>query len=74
MLSASGHVMGEKKIRVGRGRVELTGIKVRVVSGLKLKISKHRYLPTALTASAVLSNKLIARQQVGIFECLSPLF
>ena len=65
VLSAAGHVLGERKIRVGRGRVELIGIAVRVVSGLSLQIAKHRHLPGALTATAVLDNKLVARQQVS---------
>ena len=65
VLSAAGHVLGERKIRVGRGRVELVGIAVRVVSGLSLQIAKHRHLPGALTATAVLDNKLVVRQQVS---------
>jgi hypothetical protein len=65
VLSATGHVLGERKLRVGRGRVELSGMAVRVVSGLSLQIAKHRYLPGALTATAVLDDKLFARQQVS---------
>lgn len=69
-------MLGERKIRVGRGRVELTGIAVRVVSGLTLQISKHRHLPGALTATAVLGNKLVARQQVSaqLFSSLAVCF
>lgn len=68
VLSAAGHVLGERKIRVGRGRVELSGIVVRVVSGLSLHIAKHRYLPGAFTATAVLENKLVARQQDALLD------
>lgn len=68
VLSATGHVLGSRKIRVGRGRVELSGMAVRVVSGLSLQISKHRHLPGALTATAVLDNKLVARQQDAVLD------
>lgn len=68
VVSASGHVMGGRKIRVGRGRVELERIFVRVVVDLSLQISKHRHLTGAFTASAVLQDRLVARQQDALLD------
>lgn len=68
VVSRAGHVMGSRKIRVGRGRVELERILVRVVSELSLQIAKHRHLTGALTASAVLQDKLVARQQESLLD------
>lgn len=64
ILSPAGHVISSRKIQVGRGRVKLERILVRVVSGLTLQIAKDRHLLGALTATAVLEDKLVARQQV----------
>ncbi|XP_025092011.1 transmembrane protein 132C-like [Pomacea canaliculata] len=68
ILSPAGHVISSRKIQVGRGRVKLERILVRVVSGLTLQIAKDRHLLGALTATAVLEDKLVARQQDAVLD------
>ena len=59
--------MGSKEIRVGKDKVELERLMVRVISGMSLDITEDKNIPGALLASVFLRDQLAAKQQVNLW-------
>lgn len=65
VISPTGKLMGSKEIRVGKDKVEIERLMVRVISGMNLHISEDHNLPGALVATVYLRDHLVTQQMVG---------
>ena len=66
MRSATGRVMARREVRVGKDKVVIERLLVRVISGITMEITDEGHLPGTLAAVVHLQEKLIAMHQVGI--------
>ena len=64
MVAPSGRVLGSCEVRVGKDKVDMERLMVRVISGMNLRITEDRNLPGALMATVYLRDQLIRKQQV----------
>ncbi|ESO96299.1 hypothetical protein LOTGIDRAFT_96144, partial [Lottia gigantea] len=68
VLAPSGRILGVKELRVGKNKVTIERLLVRVISGVSMEISKEPNLLGSLTAVAHLQDKLITKHQEGILD------
>lgn len=60
----TGRVIGAKEIRVGNDRVSISGLSVKIVSGLQLNISPDSTIENGYVAETSVTRKLTAQYQV----------
>ncbi|XP_050408107.2 transmembrane protein 132E [Patella vulgata] len=68
VLAPSGHIKGVRELRVGKDKVIIERLLVRVISGVSLEIMKDRNQMESLSAVAHLQDKLVTKHQEGILD------
>ncbi|CAL1535412.1 unnamed protein product [Lymnaea stagnalis] len=68
VISPTGKLLGSKEVRVGKDKVGIERLMVRVISGMGIHISEDKNLPGALLATVFLRDQLVAKKQEAVLD------
>lgn len=68
VISPTGEILGSKEVRVGKDKVDIERLMVRVISAMRIRIDKIENVPGALLATVTLQDQLVAKQQEAVLD------
>ncbi|RUS89765.1 hypothetical protein EGW08_002468 [Elysia chlorotica] len=68
VISPTGRILGSREVRVGKDKVDIERLMVRVISSMSIRIDKIENVPGALLATVALQDQLVAKQQEAVLD------
>ncbi|GFR57957.1 transmembrane protein 132C [Elysia marginata] len=68
VISPTGQILGSREVRVGKDKVDIERLMVRVISAMRIRIDKIENVPGALLATVSLQDQLVAKQQEAVLD------